>query len=50
MKKLRDEDGEIVETQVDPDSKDDVRNEIPEKTSESEMRRSKNCGGGHRAW
>lgn len=50
MKKLREEDGDIEETQVGPGSKDDVRNEIPEKTRESEIRRRKICGGVHRVW
>jgi hypothetical protein len=50
MKNLREE-AEDVETQVDdPVSKENVRNEIPEKTREREMRRRKNCGGGHRVW
>lgn len=45
------EEVEDAETQVDdPWSKEDVRNEIPEKTRESEMRRRKNCGGEHRVW
>lgn len=48
MKNLREE--EDVETQAEPGSNEDVRNEIPEKTRENEMRRRKNCGGGHRVW
>lgn len=50
MKYLREEEEEDEETQMDSGSRDDVRNEIPEKTRESDMIRRKNCGGGHRVW
>lgn len=40
IKKPSGEDGEVAERQV---PEEDARNEIPEKTRESEMRRRKTC-------